>query len=377
MATTVNHAVESFTDRFGRAPEILVRAPGRVNLIGGHTDYNGGHVLPVAIERCTFLAAARRSDRLVDVVSEGFGETTFDLGDLRHDGPTWAEYLKGVAWALGPPLVGWDGYLTSDIPLGAGLSSSAALEMATALVLTVLADRPWQPVAAAQAGQRAENEWVGLRSGIMDQLTVATSKAGHAQLIDCKTFERRYVPVPDRVTVVVLDTGTRRRLADSSYNRRRDECARAARAFGVPSLRDLTAEDLSRPPSGLDPVAYARTRHVVTENARTLEAADALGAGDLERLGELINASHESLRDDFEVSSPALDTIVDAARHSPGCFGARMTGAGFAGCAVAIVERDHLDDFLTEAADRYRSALGVEPTLYPSRPTDGVSTDSW
>lgn len=357
-------AIATFRDRFGADPSVVVQAPGRVNLIGEHTDYNDGFVLPMAIDLRTVIAARPRNDTTVIAASEGFPDARFDLTSLSNaDG--WDEYLKGVAWAMDPhSLPGWEGVVVSTIPLGASLSSSAALEVATALIFTTLANRLWNPTEAAATAQRAETEWVGMRSGIMDQLISACGQAGHAVLIDCRDLTQTPTPLPEGTQVVVLDTGTRRRLTESSYNQRRDECRQAARAFGVDSLRDLTPTALAQPPAGLATTIVNRARHVVEENQRTLAAAQAMRRGDASRLGHLMHESHVSLRDAYEVSSPALDAMVEAAQASPGCLGARMTGAGFGGCAMALVDDSSLDKFTDTVLARYRSSASHRPAIY-------------
>ena len=366
-------AVEAFRARFGAEPDLVVQAPGRVNLIGEHTDYNDGFVFPMAIDRRTVIASRPRSDTRVTVISEGFGEAAFDLASLDAASEGWLAYLEGVAWSLGGGLCGWDGAITSNIPLGAGLSSSAALEIATALTFATHAGMPWDPVAAAVACRRAENEWVGMQSGIMDQLIAAIGRAGHAALIDCRDLSSRLYPLPEGTGIVILDTSTRRELTTSAYNDRRAESAAAARAYGVASLRDLAVADLSPAPAGIDPVVLRRARHVVTENARTRAAAEAMTSGDGPGLGLLMNESHESLRDDYEVSSPALDTMATAARAVPGCLGARQTGGGFAGCAIALVEEDAVDAFCLEVAAAYQEATGLTPAVYPCSASPGAS----
>lgn len=364
--------VETFRERFGRSPDVAVTSPGRVNLIGDHTDYNDGFMLPMAIDRRTVIAAAHRSDRIVTAHSRGFGETCFDLDDLRRTGDGWGEYLKGVAWAMGPEtLVGWDGVIATDIPLGAGLSSSAALEVGVALTFATLSRREWNPVPAALACQRAENEWLGLNSGIMDQLVGASGRAGHALLIDSRHLRITAIPMAGGAEVVVLDTGVRRKLTESRYNERRHECEMAAKAYGVVALRDLTPERLDNPPIAA-PRLLRRARHVVSENERTLAAATALAAGDAAEMGRLMIASHESLRHDYEVSSPELDAMVEAALAAPGCHGARLTGGGFAGCALALVETEAVAAFVAETAPAYQQATGRVPSLYVCRAANGA-----
>ena len=332
-----------FAGRFGRGPRWVVRAPGRVNLLGEHTDYNDGFVLPLAIDRAVWIALEPRDDRRVAVFSVNYDQLgEFSLDDLHHENAGWVEYLKGTAWSLqeaGFRLAGWQGVLTGDVPLGAGLSSSAALEMATARAFAAAGSLDWDPVRMAKLAQRAENQWVGVNCGIMDQLISAAGRDGHALLIDCRTLETRPVPLPSDAAVVVLDTSTRRGLVDSAYNQRRSQCEAAARFFGVPALRDVSIERFHQSADGLDAVVHRRALHVITENDRTLRAADAMRRGDAVELGRLLNEGHRSLRDDYEVSSDALNTMVECALAHEACYGARMTGAGFGGCAMALVRR--------------------------------------
>lgn len=375
MNPTARRALAAFEDRFGAPAELLVRAPGRVNLIGEHTDYNDGFVLPMAIDRAVYIALRHREDTTVQVHSLDFdSDRRFDAAAPERGSGGWIEYLQGTAWALtqaGVPVAGWEGVISGDVPVGAGLSSSAALELATARAL-VAAGGPWEPATMARLAQRAENEWVGVQCGIMDQMISAVGEAGHAVLIDCRTLETRRVPLPEDVLVVILDTGTRRELADSAYNERRSQCEAAAAHFGVPALRDLTLETFERGFTELDPLTARRARHVITENARTLSAAEAMQNGDSCRLGELMNESHDSLRDDFQVSSEALDVMVEIACAHPSVFGARMTGAGFGGCAVALVERGSAEAFARDAAERYQARTGLQASVYVTEATAGA-----
>jgi len=367
---------EHFTRHFGAPPRAVIRAPGRVNLIGEHTDYNDGFVLPLAIDRAIWIALAPRDDGRVVVHSIDYDESReFDLANLANDKAGWIEYLKGVAWVLeeaGHELVGWEGVLVGDVPLGAGLSSSAALEMATARAFAEVSGLPWEPATMAKLGQRAENRWIGVNCGIMDQLISAAGKDHHALLIDCRSLETEPVPFPPGTAVVVLDTGTRRGLVDSAYNERRSRCEAAARFFRVPALRDVTSEAFQQCALGLDEVTRRRARHVITEDQRTLQAVAAMRRGEVESLGTLMNESHESLRDDYEVSSDALDAMVDAARAHPACYGARMTGAGFGGCAVALIRAEDADDFAARTTAAYQEATGNAPAVYVCQATDGA-----
>ena len=367
-------ARQRFLDRFGRTPEGVAVAPGRVNLIGDHTDYNDGFVLPMAIDRSLAIAFSRRGDTMIELTSD-LGDATFDLDPLAHGEPSWSEYVRGVASTLpvGTQRHGWDGAIASDIPAGAGLSSSAALEIASALVFEHVGRGSTSTMDIVRASQRAEREWVGMECGIMDQMSVAMSRSGHALLIDCRTLEHTMVPVPDTIVFVILDTSTRRELVTSAYNERRAACERVARHLGVAALRDVDADGLAAAGVGVDPIDLLRARHVVSENARVLEAARALEAGDGERLGSLMDDSHTSLRDDFASSSDALDAIVEAARLAPGCLGARVTGAGFAGCAVAAVRAEHVDRFIPHTAERFKDDTGLIADLHPCRPGDGAT----
>ncbi len=353
-------AVAAHRARWGEAA-LVVRAPGRVNLIGEHTDYNDGFAMPMALPFDTVVALSDTDDHRrggphpasVTVWSEGFGECTFDPGDDPSSVEGWALHLLGVAQLLGEhgiPSGGWRATIATDIPIGASLSSSAALEVAAITALLARAGRVWSAIEIARLGQRVENEIVGLPSGIMDQFISAAAVEGHASLMDCRALTLTPTPLPSDVVVVVMDTGTRRVLADVAYAERRASCERAARAIGVAALRDATPVDLSMVD---DPIDRRRANHVVTENLRVLAASEAAATGDVVALGGLMTQSHISLRDEFEVSGPGLDRIVDVAHQAPGCLGARMTGGGFAGCAVALVRSTDVDEFTRSVVERY------------------------
>ncbi len=368
-------ALDLFHAEFGGAPDLVVRAPGRVNLIGDHTDYNDGFVLPMALDRATWIAARVSGSSSVRVLSEDRGLAGFDLRRLRQ-GEGWEEYLKGVAAMMqraGLATPGFEGAVTTDVPVGAGLSSSAALEVGAALTFTTLAGEEWEPTVAARLAQQAENEWLGVPTGIMDQLVVATAREGAAKLIDCRSLEGSDRALPAGTAVVVLDTRTRRELSESGYGDRREACERVAAALGVAALRDVTTADLDA--ADLPPGDLVRARHVVDENARVLEAAAAFEAGDAGAIGRLMTASHSSLRDLFEVSSLPFEAMVGAASRAPGCLGARLTGGGFAGCAVALVEAGQVDEFTKATARGYRSRTGVDAAIYPSLPGAGASVE--
>lgn len=369
-------AVALFAEAWGGWPTTLVRAPGRVNLIGDHTDHQDGLVLPMAVDRDTCLALRPRAGASARVVSEHERErATVRVPPSGSAQRGWAGYVEGTLWALagdGHPLVGWDGAVASDLPVGAGLSSSAALELAVALGALAAADAEAPDHARlARLAQRAENEWVGMSCGIMDQLAVAAGESGRALMIDCRTLACRPVPLPAEAAVLVLDTGTRRELTSSAYNTRQRECQRAAESLGVASLRDADAETVAR--GRLPEALERRARHVVSENARVRQSAYALAAGDIVAFGRLMEASHSSLRDDFEASTAELEAIVEAAGSQPGCFGARLTGAGFGGCAVALVDAARAEGISAATRDAYRAATGRDATVHVCAAADGAA----
>lgn len=372
-------AITEFKRRFGAAPAFLVRAPGRVNLIGEHTDYNDGYVLPMAINRAVWIVLQPRDDRRVVAYSLDRGTSIdFSLDHIGDERVGWGDYVKGVAWALqeaGYRLQSWEGVVTGDVPIGAGLSSSAALEMATARAFVAVSNVLWEPTTMAKLAQRAENEWVGVKCGIMDQLISGAAVNGHATLIDCRSLELQPVPMPPNTAVVVLDTTTRRGLVESVYNERRAQCEAAAVAFGVPALRDVSVEQFEARAHELHETVRRRAQHVVSENVRTLNAAQAMRQGDVRALGRLMHASHVSLRDNFEVSNDELNVIVECAQGEEACFGARMTGAGLGGCAVALVRVDAVPAFSTSVARCYERNTGLTPNLYVCAATAGAEIE--
>jgi galactokinase len=371
--------VAAFEERFGGPPVLVARAPGRVNLIGEHTDYNDGFVLPMAIDRAVWIALRPRADSTVLILSLDFNEEHgFDLAHLASSGTQWIDYVQAVAWVLqkrNRDLPGWEGVAAGDVPIGAGLSSSAALELAAARAFAALGGMPWHAREMALAAQRAENEWIGVQCGIMDQMISASGEEGHALLIDCRSLETKSVPVPAETAVVILDTSTRRGLVDSAYNDRRAHCELAAEALEVRALRDVDLATFEARAHELEPLIRRRARHVITENARTLKAAAALERGDAEEMGRLMNESHASLRDDFEVSRRELDVMVEQAQAHPACHGARMTGAGFGGCAVALVRRADAGDFARTVAAAYTRETSLTPRIYVCSATAGASVE--
>ena len=370
------HIIRAFQERFGAGPEFLVRAPGRVNLIGDHTDYNDGFVMPLAIDREILLAARPKAKGEATVRSLDFeDEFSFDPDRPDKGGPAWGQYIQGVAWVLkaaGYPLRGWDGVVKGNVPIGAGLSSSAALEVAGVHAFGRSAGFTPEVHEIARLAQRAENEWVGMQCGIMDQMACAGGRSGHAMLLDCRSLAYRAIPLPRATTIMVLDTTTRRGLVDSEYNVRRSTCEKAARIFGVRALRDVSLDLLEEKADLLDEAAFRRARHVILENRRTREAATAMENNDAEHLGRLMHASHDSLRDDFEVSSPALNDMVVCASGLPGCLGARMTGAGFGGCAVAVVRSGEVETFCERLASCFEERTGLTPMIYACTAVNGA-----
>jgi galactokinase len=368
--------LKEFQKRFDSPPQMIVRAPGRVNLIGEHTDYNDGFVLPIAIDREIWIAIRPRQDNLVRLHSLDFPESAeFVLQDIPH-GHHWTDYIHGMAWALqeiGFSLLGWEGVLASTIPIASGLSSSAAIELATARAFWSLTRWKWDNLQMAQAAKKLENEWLNLKSGIMDQLISACGEKDHALLIDCRSLESKAVPMPESVTVVVMDTAVPRSLIDSAYNERVEQCQKASRHFGVPSLRDVSVSMFDALAPGPDDVIYRRARHVIMENDRTLQAADAMREGDIMALSRLMNTSHESLRDDYEVSCLELNAIVDIARSQQGCLAARMTGAGFGGSAIALVRTPDVEPFVERVCRQYSQVTNLTPNVFPCRATSGAS----
>jgi galactokinase len=351
----------------------VVRSPGRVNLIGEHTDYNDGLVMPAAIDREIRICVVPTDDRQVEITLAASTETAaFDVDDVGPPRGGWIDYVTGTAWALaeaGAAVHGFRGVLASDLPSGAGLSSSAALELASAWALSGGQPPSIEPMDLARIAQRAENDYVGVRCGLMDQFAVSHGVAGSALRLDCRSLDWRPVELPGGVALVVCHSGARRRLEDSAYNERRADCERAvaviaaAEGPAIRTLRDVDAELLERHRADLDEVAYRRARHVIGENSRVEQTERALEDGDLDAIGRLLAASHASLRDDYEVSSPALDSLVAIAAEVDGVVGARLTGAGFAGCTVNLVVREAVPAFRAAIEREHPRRTGLEPTV--------------
>ncbi|HYG73124.1 MAG TPA: galactokinase [Actinomycetota bacterium] len=373
----VSDVAAAFRERAGRSPDGIWRAPGRVNLIGEHTDYNDGYVLPFAIDRDTLVAAARRADDVVSCSSVGLGDAPdVTLDELSPDAPRgWWSYVHGVIAGLAASFGGTSGFdllIASDVPVGAGLSSSAALECATALAVATLADAPAEPLELARIARYAEETYAGVPCGIMDQIASLFGERDRALFLDTRSLTLEPTPVlPAPHVSVVIDTGVKHALADGGYAERRRACEAAAAALGVAALRDVTFEDLDAAPA-LDPTLRARARHVVSENERVLAASEALRERDAERLGGLMLASHESLRADFEVSSDELDVAVASAIEG-GAIGARMTGGGFGGSAIAIVTEEDAGILEAVVGERFRVEGMAEPRVLRVAATDGAS----
>jgi galactokinase len=371
----------TFRAVFGAPPRAVSAAPGRVNLIGEHTDYNDGFVLPMAIEPTTVCAGDVTTDGCVHVItSAATTPVTFDLGAaLTRGQPAWSNYVRGVVAGFqrrGTRLTGLRMAIDSDVPRGGGLSSSAALEVSVAMTIAALAEASIDPMETVHLCRQAEHEFAGVPCGIMDQSIVVLARAGHALRLDCRSAGATYVAMTDpSVSVLIINTHVRHSLAAGEYARRRAQCEAAARALGVPALRDATPAALEACAGALDPVLVRRARHVISENARTLEACEALRTGAWPRMGTLMSASHASLRDDFEVSCAELDAAVAIASglgEAGGVFGARMTGGGFGGCVVALVRAEAAEAVSAHVADRYRCATGRTATIFTSRAAGGA-----
>jgi len=389
MTTANNARLEELTAKyrelFGSEPEILVRAPGRVNLIGEHVDYNDGFVFPAAIDRDVMIAAGKRSDRQVKLHAMNFSQSsTFSLDGVQPatDGrERWSNYLRAMAWVFhdeGLGTAGINAVLLGDVPLGAGLSSSAAMLVASGNAFAAAAGLEIDPVRMALLAQRGEREFVGVNVGIMDMYISALGQKDHALLIDTRSLTFEAVPLPKSgVSIVIADTNKKRGLVDSEYNTRRAECERAVELLGehlpgIKALRDVTPAQFEQFASVLPEVTRKRARHVITEDERTLESVAALIAGDIARFGELMNGSHESLRLDYEVSCKELDAMVEAARSIEGVYGARMTGAGFGGCTVSLVADNAVERFLNEVPALYKKATGLSSTIYVTTAAQGA-----
>lgn len=380
--------VQAFQERFGCQPVSLAVAPGRVNLLGEHVDYNEGFVMPVAIDRATCLAFAPADTPHSTILAADFGEeTSFTLASLHgktdsHGAPLteWARYPAGVAWALAseglsiPPM---RGVFRSSVPRGAGLSSSASVEMAFAVAWAALGGWNLPPMRLARLAQKAENEYVGVHCGIMDQFASACGVTDHLLLLDCRSLEWRALPIPPAVAIVIADTSVRRRLSTSEYNERRQACEQAVAILRgdlphLRALRDISPQEFDRLAHRLPPLVEKRARHVVEEIERCRRAVPLLEKGDIVAFGQLMNECHRSLQNLYEVSTPELDAMVAIAQSLTGCYGARLTGAGFGGCTVNLVEKNAAPSFARKLAKRYQTETGLKPEIYICRASAGA-----
>lgn len=384
MQQGTNELLRKFEQLFGAPPSVMVRAPGRVDLLGSHTDYNEGFVLPVAVDLDVIAAGAPREDRTVAVYSANFDQMSeFELADIRHDPVNkWSNYIRGVALFLmeaGADLHGANVAIHGSVPIGSGLSSSAAIEMASGYLFQQLFGFEMSGTDLALVGQKAENRFVGVNTGIMDQFISRLARRDHALFIDCRTLEYEQVPFEtSSVKIVVCDTMKRRGLVDSEYDLRRSQCEEAARLFGqwvpdVRALRDVSVQDFEKHQHQLPDVICKRARHVIYENERVLASREALGAGDFAGFGRMMDASHDSARDLYEVSCAELEAMVEVSRAAPGALCARVAGAGFGGCTVSLVTAGCVERFVDEITAGYQAKTGLAPALYVCEAAEGAS----
>ena len=375
----------SYQQKFGQAPELLVSAPGRVNLIGEHTDYNDGFVLPVAIDKKIIIGGSRRTDEVVRLYSLNFEEfQEFSISSLVKQN-TWSDYVKGVVSELlqaGHRLHGFNAVLEGNVPRASGLSSSAAIEVASAFFMAQMFQISMSGEEMSKLCQRAENRFVGVNCGIMDQFISRLGKLGHALLIDCRDLSYRLVPFEvEGCSIVMCNSNVKRQLVDSAYNERRSQCEEGVRLLkaklpAIAALRDVTSAQLQAHAALLPPLTFQRCRHVVTENERVMQAVEALNANNIVRFGELLNQSHESLRDDYQVSCKELDMLVELARSVNGTIGSRMTGAGFGGCTVSLVKDSAVETFRQVIVEQYKERTGITAEVYISKAEDGARVET-
>lgn len=380
MQALINNVTRSFSSIFGYTPTHFIQAPGRVNLIGEHTDYNDGFVLPCAINYQMVVAAAKREDNTIRVIAVDYQNEVdeFSLDNTIEFLPNkmWANYVRGVIHFLQQDnysFRGMDIAISGNVPQGAGLSSSAALEVAIGQTLKTLYQLPISQKEIALNGQKAENQFVGCNCGIMDQLISACGEENHALLIDCRSLETSAVTMPENMVVMIINTNKKRGLVDSEYNTRRKQCEEAAHILNVTALRDATLEDLLAKKALMSDVVYRRARHVITENSRTLDAAEALRHGDLTTLSQLMMQSHHSMRDDFEITVKEVDSLVEIVKSVIGDRGGvRMTGGGFGGCVVALVTPDLVDKVIDSVKAQYEAKTGLKETIYVCSASQGT-----
>jgi galactokinase len=376
------HMTREFERIFGRRPVVWSRAPGRVDLMGSHTDYNLGYVMTMTVDRDTWLAARPREDKIVTVYSLDVpGGGQFELDDIGHDrAAPWTNYVRGVALALseaGYPLRGFDGLVHSTVPLSSGLSSSAALEMATAILFREISGFTIEPLEMALLGQKAENQFVGVNSGILDQYSSVMGRAGSAILLDCRDLTHSVWPIVAGLQAVICDTRAQRQLTGSEYDDRRAQCEEGVRLLrrvypDIVALRDVNLEQFEDYETELPPVVARRCRFIIEENRRVLDLAQALESGDVSGLANLMAESYRGARDLYEIGAPAMAAMMSAMQSAPGVIGARQAGAGFGGCMVALVEETQVEVFVQHVERQYRADTGTQPDVYPTRPAAGA-----
>lgn len=380
-STLITNVKNTFSSLFAYSPSHIIQAPGRVNLIGEHTDYNDGFVLPCAIDYQTLVAAAKRDDKIVRVTALDY-DNAIDEFDLTEEisfvnDKMWANYIRGVVKCLlsrGYEFNGADIAVSGNVPQGAGLSSSAALEVVIGQTFKVLYNLEISQAEIALNGQQAENQFVGCNCGIMDQMISAEGMENHAMLLDCRSLETQAVPMPKDLAVVIINSNKKRGLVDSEYNTRRAQCEEAAAIFGVKALRDVSMEEFNAKVSELAPIVAKRARHVISENARTLEAADALSRNDIASMARLMESSHTSMRDDFEITVPEIDTLVSIVKDVIGeQGGVRMTGGGFGGCIVALMPPKLVDSVISAVEDKYQALTNLKESIYVCKAQNGAN----
>jgi galactokinase len=388
LSNLVDHITDVFHETFGGAAAHLVRAPGRVNLLGEHVDYNDGFVLPAAIDRATYIAFSPTGTNLSTLAAVDFNQrASFSPQTIRSktqaDGsplPEWAHYPAGVMWSLNEDQLetnGINAVYASDVPRGSGLSSSASVEMAFILAWQTISDWTLPPMERALLGQKAENQYVGVNCGIMDQFASACGVENKLLLLDCRSLDWKTIPLPEDVAILIADTTVRRKLTSGEYNKRRAACEEAVRLLKqdlphIQSLRDVSVEEFNRLAGKLPEEVSKRARHVVEEIERSNQAEALLKAGNIQHFGELMNQCHASLRDFYEVSSPELNAMASIAQSLDGCYGARLTGAGFGGCTANLVAREKADEFAQTLAVRYEAETGLHPEIYITRASNGA-----
>lgn len=371
-----------FLKHFDQSPTLWSRAPGRVDLMGSHTDYNEGYVMTMALDRDTWLAFRPRSDRQVQISSLNLpGRSEFSLDDISHDATSpWTNYVRGVAWALteaGYPLTGFDGLIHSTIPFGSGLSSSAAIEVVAGIAFQTMANWELEPLELALICQKAENQFVGVSSGILDQYSSALGQANHALLLDCRHLSHTIAHVPDNVAVVICDTSAPRELTGSEYGDRRAQCEEGVQRLqqfypGIQFLRDVSLAQFETHEDKLPPVVAKRCRFIIEENQRVLDLGRALSTNDLASIERLTAESYRGARDLYEIGAPAMEAMIQSIHNRPGVIGARQAGAGFGGCMVAFVKHDCVSEFVIRVASSYQIATNCKPKIYPIQAAAGA-----